>query len=188
MLVGDFDAISLRTEWLGTRRSAINSKECIMRASTCRPRPSVWSLQAPPLGLLLGATIASGHRMLRLGCVALVASIGTALHADPPTQADRVPSGAKAVPAATDASCWKLDALLAAPEIASVLESGQTARVSLMFGQSRLSAIVARVVRDGRTTLALGPMWVVSVDGLPAIEPSLRIAPFAEAEAVTEPE
>ncbi len=74
---------------------------------------------------------------------------------------------------------WSVDALLAQPEIAAILSSGQSARVSLFHGESRLWAIVSRPTTKAGSTLRFGPIWVISAGGLPPIDPELRMLPFA---------
>ena len=89
--------------------------------------------------------------------------------------------------AAVAQSPWKLDDLLAQPAAKEVLETGQPKRIGLKFGQSRIEAVVS--LRPGtsqpasqavpqsapqavsqtvsQTGLQIGPIWVISIDGLP---------------------
>ena len=101
--------------------------------------------------------------------------------------------------AAAAQSPWKLDDLLAQPAAKEVLETGQPKRIGLKFGQSRIEAVVS--LRPGtsqpasqavpqsapqavsqtvsQTGLQIGPIWVISIDGLPEIDPLLRSLPFS---------
>jgi hypothetical protein len=105
--------------------------------------------------------------------------------------------------AAVAQSPWKLDDLLAQPAAKEVLETGQSKRIGLAFGRSRLEAVVS--LRPGtsqsarqsvpqsvpqavsetvsqtvsQTGLQIGPIWVISIDGLPEIDPLLRSLPFS---------
>ena len=105
--------------------------------------------------------------------------------------------------AAVAQSPWKLDDLLAQPAAKEVLETGQPKRIGLKFGQSRIEAVVS--LRPGtsqpasqavpqsvpqsapqavsqtvsQTGLQIGPIWVISIDGLPEIDPLLRSLPFS---------
>jgi hypothetical protein len=89
-----------------------------------------------------------------------------------------------------NAERWSVEELLRQPEVQSVLKTGQPARVTIAFHQSRLTALVSRrhhAADDGTgngsgsasgSALQIGPVWVISVEGLPEIDPALRMMPF----------